>query len=166
MRGIDALHSRHLLYPHDADDFVFLIYQTGRMRTVGMKSTAIPILQWLIIILLCSLVLYALRLFAGGRNTIVSYLLSFTDSVAIFMGSALNKISNNRPERCFIICFSIFGLIFKSIFTGNLFVMYQMQDENRIRTINQLNQLGIIIIADGTVFPVNLRVNLCQGKPV
>lgn len=164
MQGLE----RQPLYPHDADDYLFLIYQSGQLNHTRdvMKSTAVPILQWFAIIFLCSLVLYVLRISSSGRNTNVGYLMAFIDSVAIFLGNALRKVSNNQPEGCYIIAFSIFGLIFKTIFTGNLFVMYQQQTDHRIRTINQLNQLNITFYAYIYIFSTTAFLQFCKGKPV
>lgn len=131
-----------------------------------LRTTAIPMLQWIIVIVLCSLILHALRKFTRQRSTTASYLMSFIDSVAIFFGIALSRITNHRPERCFIIFFSIFGLIFKSILTGNLFVQYQMQSDHRLSTINQLVQLNVTIFGDENIFPNGRPIQLCRGKPV
>lgn len=113
-----------------------------------------------------SLVLHTLRKLGGKRNTFASYLISFVDSLAIFLGNSLNRIGNNRPERCFIVAFSIFGLIFKTIYTGNLFVTYQQHGDHRIQTINEMNQLNITFYVDGNIFAMFEYLDLCKGKPV
>lgn len=163
MRGAIRSVSQYRAYPHDMDEYVFIIYQVGQMKKgeTALTSTATPILQWLAIIMACSLVLQMLRRFTREQNVISHRLTSFSDSVAIFLGTALNRISNNRPERIFFICFSLFGLIFKTIYTGNLFVMYQMHSDSRMTTVNQLAERNWPIFTD----QFTIIDKLCIGEP-
>lgn len=77
------------------------------------------------------------------------YSTAFIDSVATFLGNAIDKVSNNRPERCFIIGFSIFGLVFKILYTDHLFQLFQSIEDNRLSTLSQLIDQNIPIYVDG-----------------
>lgn len=135
------------LYPHTFDDFVFLVFHDRLSRSEMQKSAIRPIALWCCIMVVCSFVLFIYRKFIGARTG--NYSTSFLDSVAAFLGNAIDKICSNRPERCFIICFSIFGLVFKILHTDHLFQLFQSVEDNRLSTLSQLIDHDIPVYVDG-----------------
>lgn len=128
-----------------------------------MKRTVTPILRWMAIIAGCSFVLYMMRKFAQRRvPERTQFTLAFIDSLAIFLGKVLRKININRPERVFLVYFSIIGLVFKTIYTGNLFVLFQMRSDDRITTLNQLARQNIILYTDFA----SSYLEICVGAPL
>lgn len=165
IRGKHRARNEYRLYPHDTLKYVFMIFRAGKMETGKhvSKTITIPILQWLAIIVVCSFVLRTLR--RSARQQIARdnrFMAPFIDSMAIFLGNALHRVSHNRSERVFLIFFSIFGLIFKTICTGNLFVMFQTQSDDRITTLDQLAQQKIDFFSD----PTSAEFELCIGRPL
>lgn len=150
----------HHLYPHAYDDLVFIIYQPVNYKYEGRRSSLVPLLQWFIFVFVASLILYALRLIVKrkparatrvckvGGETLNNYLDSFVDSLAVFLGSALRKFGNCRAERWFLISFSIFGLVFRIIYTDNLFAMFATPKQNRISSIEQLSNENCWVTLD------------------
>lgn len=152
------------LYPHAFEDLVFLVFQSKKLNSVdedtSRRYVLKPICQWSILISLASLILYALRVANRQRDCAqhnnaasVYYLVAFVDSVAVFLGVALDKIGKCRAERWFLIAFSVFGLIFRIIYTDNLFVMLTTSNQNRITSIDQLVRENIPITVDFAVSP-------------
>lgn len=146
------------LYPHGFDDLVFIVYQPEKSRLEGRRGTIAPLLQWLVFVFIASLIVYALRHIAKRRpvsgtatDAVNNYINSFVDSVAVFLGIALHAFGNSRAERWFLISFSIFALIFKIVYTDNLFVMFAATTQNRINSIDQLLEANVRIAVDYTV---------------
>lgn len=147
------------LYPHKFDDLIFIIYQRGNLKDEAPRSSTKPLTQWLIFTFIAALMLLLLREVVERRNrrlrrrasNVVTpdYLLgSFVDSMGVFLGVALNRIGNCRAEHWFLISFSVFGLLFRTIYTDNLFVMFTAVNQNRITSIDQLFQANIRISVD------------------
>lgn len=146
------------LYPHEFGDLVFLIYQYGKLTDRPPRSSAKAISLWFALTLSTTLILFAIRTIANCSNRRTrhtrenfesDYLVgSFVDTMAVFLGVALNTIGNNRADRWFLISLSIFGLFFKMIQTDSLFVMYTAPNQNRITSIDQLYRTGLTIYAD------------------
>lgn len=150
------------LYPHSFDDLVFMIFQRGKLKEEAPRSSAKPMLQWFIFVSITTLIMYALRkiikrrerrlLHIMNNDAVPDYTLgSFVDSMGVFLGVALNRIGNCRAERWFLIAFSIFGLIFRTFYTDNLFVMFSALEQNRITTVDQLFEANIPISVDTNV---------------
>lgn len=151
------------LYPHGFDDRVFIIYQPEKFKNEGLRSSITPLLQWLIFVLTASLILHAIREIAKRKrrrvtrnvtydHTVTNYLYSFIDSVAVFLGTALDTFGNSRAECWFLVSFSMFGLIFRIVYTDNLFVMFAASTQARITSIDQLFELNIPITVEMTLF--------------
>lgn len=148
------------LYPHRYDDLVFMIFQRGKLMEDLPRSSITPIMQWFLIIFIASLVLHFLRTTVKQRSprnlrpindagmVRENCSVSFVDSVAVFLGIALEKLGNGRAERWFLISFSIFGLIFRIFYTDNLFVLFTAADEHRITSIDQIFDANIPITVD------------------
>lgn len=148
------------LYPYGFDDFIFIIYQSGKLKDEAPRSSLKPIAQWFAIIFIASIFLYVLRTIIKRRKRRIAtrvisadetdeyFMFSFIDSVGVFLGNALAKIGDFRAERWFLISFGIFGLIFRIVYTDNLFVMYTESSQNRITSIEQLIQANIPITVD------------------
>lgn len=164
LRGDREMRNEYLLYPHDSLEYVFIIFQAGKLKSMNaFTRITTPILQWLVIIAASAIVLYILRTFAQERIVRDDRLTAlFIDSVAIFVGSALNKLSSNRPERVYFIFFTIFGMILKISYTGELFVMFQSHDHHRITTLNQLARQDIKFYTD----LYSEAQTICIGEPV
>lgn len=144
---------RFPLYPHKFDDLIFLIYQRENLMGEIARSSATPIMQWLIFISVGALILYALRRLTNVVRS--DHLLgSFVDSMGVFLGVALSRIGNHRVERWFLISFSIFGMLYKALYTDNLFAMFTAPDQNRITSTEQLFQANI---------PITVAYSLSNG---
>lgn len=153
---------RHPLYPHDFDDLVFIVYQRGKFKQTVPHSSLTSIAQWFLIIFVVSILLYALRRINKWQRRRLThsvnrieapeyFLFSFIDSLAVFLGTSLHRFGNSRAERWFLVSFAIFGLIFKCIFTDNLFIMYTTKNLDRITTIDQLFEANIPITVESAV---------------
>lgn len=149
MLTIDYLEFRvdYPLYPHTFDDFVFLISHDRLPNSEMQESAVRPIALWCCIIVVCSFILFILRKLTAADA--VNYSTSFIDSVAAFLGNAIEKLSSNRSERCFIIGFSIFALVFKILYTDHLFQLFQSNGDNRVSTLSQLIDQNITVYVDG-----------------
>lgn len=147
-----ALNPTRLLYdcemvycldPHGQDDRVIVIYQRDELPLRG-RGSFIPILEWFAIILVASIVLHAVRVIGRRRNgqafdrIIEHYLICFIDSLSVFLGNSLAIFGTRRAERWFLVSLSVFGLVFRAIYTDSLFVMFTDTNQGRITTIDEL----------------------------
>lgn len=150
------------LYPHGFDDLVFLIFERSKLRDDVRRSPITPILQWFIIITIASIIIYGLRKIAqrrvrrilrmvGDEDVPEYYVYSFVDSVGVFLGTAINKFGTIRAECWFLVAFSVFGMIFKMIYTDQLFAMFLQPNPTRITSIEQLIDANIQIFTDGGI---------------
>lgn len=160
--GIEYEYLFYPLYPHQFDDLIFVIFQRIDLKNGATRSSAQPIVQWLVFTMIAALILFVLREVVQRREqrlnrpikdaTAPDFLLgSFVDSIGVFLGVGLSKFGNCRAERWFLISFSVYGLIFKMIYTENLFVMFTAVNQNRITSIDQLFQANIPITVGTTV---------------
>lgn len=157
--GPESEYSYYPLYPHAFDDFVFLIYQRGKLTDDLPRSSSKPLLQWLIFMLIAAMILFSLRKFVERRERRLTcrtniaaapdfFFGSFVDSMGVFLGVGLKRIGICRAERWFLISFSVFGLFFTTIYTNNLFVMLTAVNQSRITSIDQLFRTNIPITVD------------------
>lgn len=117
-------------------------------------------MEWFIIIFIASLVLYVMRRIVKRRTRASPgsiyhrgvapnyYLISLVDSVAVFLGVAMERLGNGRSERWFLNSFSIFGMFYRIFYTDNLFVLLTTGEQFRITSIDQLVEANIPITVD------------------
>lgn len=130
----------YCLYPHGQDDRVIVIYQRDKSPSTRGRGSFKPILEWFVIIFIASIMLHAVRVIGRQHfNRIVgNYPISFIDSLAVFLGNSLAIFGTRRAERWFLVSLSVFGLIFRAIYTDSLFVMFTDTNQDRLTTIDQL----------------------------
>lgn len=135
------------------------------------KSSIVPMLQWFIFIFVVSLILYVSRKIAQRKKqevqlnraevkAVTNYMYSFINAMAVILGTALGKFGNSRTECWFLVSFSMFGLLFRIVYTDNLFSMFATSTSHCISSIDQMIAANISMSVDrtvGDVFDVRFR---------
>lgn len=81
------------LYPYGFDDFIFIIYQRGKLKDEAPRSSLKPIAQWFALIFIASLLLYILRIIIKRRKRRISArIISDTETDEYFMFSAIDSV--------------------------------------------------------------------------
>lgn len=150
------------LYPHDFEDLVFIIFQCDKLKGDVQLSSVTPIAQWFIIIFLASIIIHGLRTIVKRRERRIlriisddeapeNYVYTLVDSVGVFLGTAIEKFGNCRAECWFLVAFAVFGMLFKMIYTDQLFAMFIQSNPTRINSIDQLIDANIPIFTDPAI---------------